>query len=322
MVYSTTLGLLMAASAAVAQTGGQPSFEVASVKPSAPITSKEGKMRVGKTISGARVEMNFVSLADLVQTAYRVKPYQVAGPDWTATDHFDVLAKMPEGATQDQMPEMLQTLLADRFKLTLRRENKEHAVYALVLGKNGLKLQETEPGPDPPAPSGTKTSGAVHMERKVTLAAFADFLGRFVDRPVVDMTETKATYQIVIDIPIEDLMKAKGAAISDSASDPTGFPMFAIIQQFGLKLEPARRRWKSCSSITPKKSRRRISQPLLNRPIALAGLDVQLRPPSYFHPELVKQPRRRNRWLEAQNVLPVYFVADRVDGLLQLVLGE
>src|ERR1039458_9683534 len=80
MVYSTTLGLLMAASAAVAQTGGQPSFEVASVKPSAPITSKEGKMRVGKTISGARVEMNFVSLADLVQTAYRVKPYQVAGP--------------------------------------------------------------------------------------------------------------------------------------------------------------------------------------------------------------------------------------------------
>src|ERR1039458_3107525 len=143
MIYSTTLGLLLAACTAAAQTGGGPlSFEVASVKPSAPITSKEGKMRVGKTISGSRVEMNYVSLADLV------KPLGVTGADWTQSDHFDVLAKMPEGATQDQMPEMLQALLSDRFKLTLRRENKEHAIYALVLGKKGLKLQETEPGPD------------------------------------------------------------------------------------------------------------------------------------------------------------------------------
>ena len=188
MIYSTTLGLLLAACTAAAQTGGGPlSFEVASVKPSAPITSKEGKMRVGKTISGSRVEMNYVSLADLVQTAYRVKPYQVTGADWTQSDHFDVLAKMPEGATQDQMPEMLQALLSDRFKLTLRRESKEHAIYALLVGKNGLKLQEAEPGPDPPAASGAKTGSVMIVNRKMTLAAFADFLARFVDRPVVDM---------------------------------------------------------------------------------------------------------------------------------------
>ena len=247
MIYSTTLGLLLAACTAAAQTGGGPlSFEVASVKPSAPITSKEGKMRVGKTISGSRVEMNYVSLADLVQTAYRVKPYQVTGADWTQSDHFDVLAKMPEGATQDQMPEMLQALLAERFKLTLRRENKEHAIYALLVGKYGLQVQEAEPGPDPPAASGAKTGSVMIVNRKMTLAAFADFLARFVDRPVVDMTGTKATYQITMEIPIEYLIadKAKRDATeapragSDSASDPASSPMFAAIPQFGLKLEP------------------------------------------------------------------------------------
>ena len=247
MICSTSLGLFLVACAAVAQTGGgTPSFEVASVKPSAPITSKEGKMRVGKTMSGSRVEINFTSLADLVQIAYRVKSFQVTGADWTQSDHFDVLAKIPDGATQEQMPEMLQTLLADRFKLTLHRENKEHAVYALLVGKSGLKLQETEPGPDPPAAGGAKTGGVMLINRKMTLAAFADFLDRFVDRPVVDMTETEATYQITMEIPIEYLIadKAKRDAAaapragSDSASDPAGSAMFAAIQQLGLKLEP------------------------------------------------------------------------------------
>src|ERR1035441_10689275 len=133
MIYSTTLGLLLAASTAVAQTGGGPlSFEVASIKPSAPITSKEGKMRVGMTVSGGRVEINFTSVAELVRIAYRVKSYQVVGADWTVSDHFDVLAKMPESATQEHMPEMMQAMLSERFKLTLHRESKEHAVYALL----------------------------------------------------------------------------------------------------------------------------------------------------------------------------------------------
>jgi uncharacterized protein (TIGR03435 family) len=242
MIFSSSLGFLMATCAAFAQTGGgEPSFEVASVKPASPITSKEGKMRVGMTVSGTRIEINFTSLAELVRIAYRVKPYQVTGAEWTESDHFDVLAKMPDGATQDRMPEMLQTLLADRFKLTLRHENKEHAVYALVVSKTGLKLSEAGPDPDPPA-SGAKTGGAFHMDRKMTMAAFADFLGRFVDRPVVDMTGTKETYRIAVDIPIEDLVKANAADAKrpapGTASDPASSAMFGIVRKFGLSLEP------------------------------------------------------------------------------------
>ena len=245
MISSISLGLLLAASAAVAQSGGAKlSFEVASVKPSAPIVSKAGKERVGLTVSGSRVEINYTSLAELVRIAYRVKPYQVTGPGPTVSDHFDVQAKMPEGTSQDQMPEMLQTLLAERFKLTLHREQKEHAIYALVVGKNGLKLQETEPA-DGPATSGwTKSGNGMRLDRKMTLTALADLMGRFADRPVVDMTDVKGTFQISIEVPFEGLMRAKTAAEaaarpgSDTPSDSAGFPMFDAAQKLGLKVEP------------------------------------------------------------------------------------
>jgi uncharacterized protein (TIGR03435 family) len=242
MISKITVGLLLAASVAVAQ----PSFEVASVKPSAPIVSKEGKERVGLTVSGSRVEFNYTSLAELVRIAYRVKPYQVTGPGSTISDHFDVQAKMPEGTTQEQMPEMLKALLAERFKLTLHREQKEHAIYALVVGKNGFKLQETEPAVGPATTGWTKSESgsAMRLDRKMTLTALADLLGRFADRPVIDMTERKGTYQIALEVPFDDLMRAKTAAEgaarggSDSASDPGDFPLFSAAQKLGLKVEP------------------------------------------------------------------------------------
>ncbi len=103
-----------------ADRGAGPAFEVASVKPAAPLDRSQmlsGQMHVGMKIDAARVDIGGMSLADLIRVAYRVKPYQVSGPDWMAPERFDVLAKMPEGATREQVPEMLQALLAERFKL-------------------------------------------------------------------------------------------------------------------------------------------------------------------------------------------------------------
>lgn len=243
MIFPIGVGVLLTACAA-AQTGGAPpSFEVASVRPSAPIAPKEGKDRVGVTVRGTTLEANSTSLAELVRFAYRVAPYQVEGPNWTASEQFDVLAKMPEGASVDRMPEMLQTLLAERFQLTLHRESRQRGVYALLVGKDGINLRIAEPGAGPPAPSGAKTGGSFHFNRQMTLTAFADFLARFVDRPVIDMTGLNETYQIAMEIPIEDLIKAKGAAEaakqgSDSAPEPAGSSMFDALRKFGLKLEP------------------------------------------------------------------------------------
>ena len=99
-----------------------PVFEVASIKPSGPMNPQammQGKMRVGMKIDAARVDIGFLSLADLIRTAYEVKAHQVTGPDFLKSERFDISAKMPEGATKEQVPAMLRALLAERFGLTV-----------------------------------------------------------------------------------------------------------------------------------------------------------------------------------------------------------
>ena len=148
--------LFIAAIGAVAAFGQQqPVFEVASIRPAAQITSEmitSGKLHVGTKVDAGRVDIGYASLRDLVTQAYEVKPFQVTAPDWMATQRFDVLAKMPEGATKEQVPAML-ALLEERFKLVAHRENKEQPVYSLEVGKNGPKFKEA------PAPGARTCSG-------------------------------------------------------------------------------------------------------------------------------------------------------------------
>jgi len=141
-----------------------PAFEVASIKPAPPMTPAmitSGKMHVGMKIDAARVDIGFLSLMDLICKAYEVKQYQVTGPSWLSTERFDIVAKMPEGATKEQVPKMLQTLLAERFKLQIHREKKDQPVYALVVGKGGPKLKDAEEiAPAAPTPETTGPNGA------------------------------------------------------------------------------------------------------------------------------------------------------------------
>ncbi len=260
-------------------------FEVASIKPAEDIQKMvaSGQIHVGLHVDGARVDIGAMALADLIQMAYKVKRYQVsgAGADGISAQRWNILAKLPEGSNKDQVPEMLQALLEDRFKLKIHRDTKEMAVYALVVGKGGPKLKESPPdadpapGSDPNAPkpderpqfklSGnggvvtggpmgkTKVSmenGNMHFEmEKMPISALAEFLARFSERPVVDMTELKGNYQVALDISMEQLKnmaRQMGVAIPAGgepgkpdleASDPSG-SIFNTVQQLGLKLEP------------------------------------------------------------------------------------
>src|SRR5947209_15801513 len=95
---------LLLGTTAFAQTPPAPQFEVATIKPAAPLNPAmvaAGKLHVGMNVDQARVDIGFLSLADLIQTAYKVKRYQVSGPDWMGQQRFDILAKMPEGATKE-----------------------------------------------------------------------------------------------------------------------------------------------------------------------------------------------------------------------------
>ena len=208
------------------------------------------------------------------------------------------MAKLPEGANKDQVPEMLQALLADRFKLTIHRDTKDHAVYALIVGKSGPKMKESPPDVETPAdapppkeekgtmsvdtgqgkmsikadPGGggaivkgpnrmtqkvTMSNGIMHGElNKASMDQMVEMLSRFVDRPVLNMTDLKGNYQIALDMTMEDIMKvARSAGMNmpgpapgggggggdtkpgDSASDPGESSIFRSVQDMGLKLD-------------------------------------------------------------------------------------
>lgn len=136
-------------------------FEVTTVKPSAPVDAAaltSGKAHVGTKIDASRVEIGTASLFRLICTAYRLKPYQVAGPEWLKTTAFDIQAKIPAGGTAEQVPDMLRTLLEERFGLKIHRENREQSVYALVVAKGGPKMEVSQPetATAPPAAAAPK----------------------------------------------------------------------------------------------------------------------------------------------------------------------
>jgi uncharacterized protein (TIGR03435 family) len=130
-------------------------FEVASIKPAGPMDPAaimSGKAHVGMKIDGFRVDIGMFAVGDLIRTAYKLKSYEVVTPDWMngmSAQRWDIIATMPKGATKDDVPKMLQALLAERFKLEFHKETKEHSAYVLTIAKSGLKMQEAPPDPDP-----------------------------------------------------------------------------------------------------------------------------------------------------------------------------
>ena len=81
-----------------------PAFEVAAIKPAPPLNLNRAAIaagqlpHVGINVQGLRVDIGYLSLADLITVAFKVKPSQISGPEWMKADRFDILAKMPDGA--------------------------------------------------------------------------------------------------------------------------------------------------------------------------------------------------------------------------------
>jgi uncharacterized protein (TIGR03435 family) len=259
---------LALSAAAFSQTPPAPEFEVASIRPSAPFS---GRVNLHLQIDGAQVHGTWFSLKDYVAMAYRLKDYQVVGPPWIGSERFDIAAKLPSGATREQIPEMMQALLADRFRMKMHRENRDFPVYALVVGKGGLKIKESADAAgntDTPQAginvnvSGGREGTTVNLgqgayftignnrfeARKLTMTVFADSLARFVDRPIVDMTGLKGAYDFTIEFTPEDFraMMVRGAVTAGVNLPPEalrlleggpGDSMFGAVERLGLKLE-------------------------------------------------------------------------------------
>jgi len=245
------------------QPSGPSAFEVASIKPSKPLPM--GQMRITMSADAGMLRYINVSLKDCIRAAYRVKDFQVQGPDWLGSTRFDIMAKLPDGASQDQIPEMLQALLADRFKLTLHRDTKEHAIYALVAGKGGPKLKPAEVPAGDVAPAGANpgrgsmprnavmmqmdAAGAHLKAPSATLPVLAEMISRFSERPVVDITGIQGQYDFDLVFAPETMRNMPGAARvpmpppgggerpPDAPSEGAG-SIYESVQRYGLKLDP------------------------------------------------------------------------------------
>lgn len=230
------------------------------------------------TIDGARIDIQDFSISDMLRYAYQVKQFQISGPDWLGARRWDIAAKLPDGATRDQVPEMVRTLLAERFGMILHRSTTDQPVFALVVAKGGAKLKESPPDAAPTDGAGQVRAGAasdakgviststsngtvkmatgadgMHIEvSRMDMAGLTDLLARFVTLPVVDATELKARYDLSLDVGLEDMLNlarsqgvnVQGARAAEAtrapaeASEPGASSVFAAIEQYGLKLEP------------------------------------------------------------------------------------
>jgi len=258
---------------APSQSPGHPEFEVASIRPSASIDDQGGQVNIAVHIDGAQVRFISFSLRDYLARAYGTSAAMVSGPDWTAAERFDILATFPAGSTPSQFPEMLQALLADRFRVKFHKEKKELPAYALLTGKGALKLKESPPDSaadqDEPkgnvslAANGSAAGVGVNFGRgtsyslandrfevtKMTMTLLATSLTRFADRPIVDMTGLTAKYDFTIRLTPEDyqamLMRAAlntgmtlpPAALRSLSENSPAEGLSDALQQVGLKLE-------------------------------------------------------------------------------------
>ena len=215
-----SVGLLaLVATGLLGQPSAAPAFEVATIKAAAP-SSGGGRTAT----SGDRLVYNNTTLSNALGKAFKViSANQIVGPSWIFVDRFDISAKMPENTPKERIPEMLQTLLIERFKLVIHHESRELPAYALVAGKGRLKLIKDEDEDN------QKNSIAVvdgqRSARGWSMANLAQMASLTLRLPVLDMTGMEGHYDFPYDYSIEETGR-------DSAPS-----IFTVVADLGLKLE-------------------------------------------------------------------------------------
>jgi uncharacterized protein (TIGR03435 family) len=181
--------------------------------------------------------------------AFKVKVEQIEGPSWLETECIDVSAKIPQGAPSDQVPAMLQTLLAERFKLAEHKEDRTRSGYALVVDKGGPKFKDDDPKagfmrtPDGRQVAYIGRFGRGGMKGVITMASLASSLSREGYGPVEDATGLTGKYDIDVSwvrdaasAPNDPTAPAPAPGADSPASEDRN--LFAALRDsLGLRLE-------------------------------------------------------------------------------------
>jgi uncharacterized protein (TIGR03435 family) len=244
----------------------QPRFETASARP---VEKFVGNFPIRRIVGGpgtespGRIEYREMSLKDLLFNAFRVQFFQLRTQSWMEDVFFDVRATVPAGATRDDVAQMLQGLLAERFKLKIRRETRDVRGYVMTVAKEGAKVTESPAvvAPAEPArrggfdldkdgfvvlPPGTTSLIAIPSAdgvrrltgARVTMRVFAGYLRRELQQPVADETGLKGMYDFRVAYTPE--VATPGNTGPPEASGPDVKPAPTLLQaldrQLGLKM--------------------------------------------------------------------------------------
>jgi len=210
---------------------GPQSFEVASVK-----IHPDPPHIIGISTAGARITVQASFIRSLVAYAYDLKDYQIAwapGLKYDFDTMYDITAKA-EGdtvPTKAQFKQMMQSLLAERFKLKVHREQREMQVYALIIGNSGPKFKESAPGEEGFGNFGVKGRNQIMTLKKATMEDVVQALGVYVPggRPIIDRTGLTGTYAVKFEATPDFRMRNP---------EPDDVSVFTAVQeQLGLKLE-------------------------------------------------------------------------------------
>jgi uncharacterized protein (TIGR03435 family) len=196
---------------------------------------------------GERFTATNMPLGALILIAYDITVRQLSGPGAVLSEKYDIAAKAEHPARPGEILRMLQALLADRFKLVVRRETREVPVYALTIAKGGPKLHPSDvsesegAGPRTPAGAGGVEPRSGHLIFKnESMPDFAWALTRTAgigDRVVVDDTGLKGRYDFELKYERDNVPPA-GAEAHEPGTRAEGPSIFSALQeQLGLKLE-------------------------------------------------------------------------------------
>jgi uncharacterized protein (TIGR03435 family) len=216
-----------------------PSFEVATIKPSQP--DRPGK---GFGVQGSHFRTINTTLADLIKFSYGVQDKQILGaPSWVESDKWDIEAQpdVPGAPNKKQVSVMVQKLLADRFQLKFHKDTKELPAYVLSAVKTGQKMTKGDQDSALPALFFTNLSPVTLTVRNATMDDVCQlFQSAVMDRPVVDQTAIAGKWNFLLKWTADESqfsgMGVKPPPPSDAADAPP--PLFTAIQeQIGLKMD-------------------------------------------------------------------------------------
>ena len=238
-------------------------FEVASIKPSKPgagpsanfpLDAGDAYLPGGRFLARVSVP-TYISFAyKLVLSREQARSMAAGLPKWFLSDLFDIEARAAGNPTKDQMRLVMQSLLADRFRLALHFETKQVALFALMPVKAGMlgpRLVPHEKGPPCDVPDAdtfparcndaeleTTATGMRFGMRNATMSDIVRAFSRSFDRPVVDRTDLGGRYNFTLEWvpePSRDPTAPNVGTQSESQQGPTFLEAFH--DQLGLKLE-------------------------------------------------------------------------------------